>query len=553
MKKSILFVLIVFFASVAFAQKKNVLFIMADDFNIWLNKAGYYPQSITPNLDKLANRGVLFADASCSSPVCNPSRNALWSGYRPSTTGISSNKGGYVREIPGFENIVSMHQYFKQNGYFVYGGGKLWHPGKMGSTETDPTNWSKIFTGPTGANGGSFYKWESDADDLFKWSAGEYELENANDTKLANHMADLILNYAGSENKDKPFFIGCGFFRPHLPWNCEKRFWDLFDPDSLQIPQGYLENDLDDIDNTGVDKKHAEVLAENKWKDGIRAYLANLAYADYNVGIVLDALDSSEFRENTIVCFMGDHGWHLGEKDRWSKYALYDMANRTTLIIYDPTAEGNGKICKKVVSLQDLYPTLVALTGLPEKQDIEGNNIEPLLKEPELETWNKSIVMTYSGTNIIKTNEWRFVDSDKSPQLYHTKNDPYEWYNLVKKPEHASLISRLKSEMDSIIDVGLAIKDKLTSTGDIPHVPEEKSILKSTLAYDSCLLLDLTYTAALVKLTVYDLAGRKMQENKVYGEMDNVRFRLNNHLKPGMYILHMEDEEGEISEKFVLN
>ena len=553
MKKNILFLQLVFIATVAFAQQKNVLFIMADDFNIWLNKSGYYPQSITPNLDKLANRGVLFADASCSSPVCNPSRNALWSGYRPSTTGISSNKGGYVREISGFENIVSMHQYFKQNGYFVYGGGKLWHPGKMGSTETDPTNWSKIFTGPTGANGGSFYKWESDADDLFKWSAGEYDIENANDTKLANHMAGFISNYGNSENKDKPFFIGCGFFRPHLPWNCEKSFWDLFDPDSLQIPQGYLENDLDDIDNTGVDKKHAEVVAENKWKEGIRAYLANLAYADYNVGIVLDALDNSEFRDNTIICFMGDHGWHLGEKDRWSKYALYDMANRTTLIIYDPTAEGNGKICKKVVSLQDLYPTLVALTGLPEKQDIEGNNIKPLLNDPELQTWDKPILMTYSGTNIIKTNEWRFVDSDKSPQLYNIKNDPYEWYNLVKKPEYAEIIGDLKEEMDSIIDFGLALKDKLTSTGYIPNVPESKSILKSTLAYDSCLLLDLTYTAPFVKLTVYDLAGRKMQENNLFGEMDNVRVQLNKQMKPGMYILHVVDDEGEFSEKFVLN
>ncbi len=535
------------------AQKKNVLFIMADDFNFWLNRSGYYPQSFTPNLDRLADRGVFFADASCSSPVCNPSRNALWSGLRPSTTGISSNSGGYVREIPGLENIVSMHQYFMQNGYFVYGGGKLWHPGKMGSTETDPDHWSGLYTGATGANGGSFYSWASESDDLFKWSAGDYDVENANDTKLAHHMANLILNYSNSENKDKPFFIGCGFFRPHLPWNCNKEFWDLFDPDTLQIPQGYLEDDLDDIANTGIDKKHEEILADNKWKEGIRAYLANMAYADYNVGVVLDALDSSEFRDNTIVCFMGDHGWHLGEKDRWSKYALYDIAHRTTLLIYDPSAGGNGTVCKKVVSLQDLYPTLVALTGLPEKKDIEGNNISALLENPEDPDWNEPIVMTYAGTNIIKTNKWRLVDSDKSPQLYKVDSDPWEWHNLVNDTKYKTVIDSLSNEMDSIIGIGTALKDKLTSTGHLFPVSKQKTVLKTKVVYDSCLILDLTYTTPLVALSVYDVLGRKVQENTVFGETDNVRLALNRQLKSGVYVLHLKDDEQEFSEKFIIN
>lgn len=543
-------------ATLSFAQKKNVLFIMADDFNFWLNKSGYYPQSFTPNLDRLADRGVFFADASCSSPVCNPSRNALWSGFRPSTTGISRNGDGYVREKPGFENIVSMHEYFMQNGYFVYGGGKLWHPGKMGSTETDPEHWSAIYTGATGANGGPYYSWESESNNLLKWSAGEYDLNDAgkaNDTKLAWHMADFILNYSESENKDKPFFIGCGFFRPHLPWNCNKEFWDLFDPDTLQIPQGYLENDLDDIDNTGIDKKHEEILADNKWKEGIRAYLANMTYADYNVGIVLDALDSSEFRDNTIVCFMGDHGWHLGEKDRWSKYALYDIAHRTTLIIYDPSAEGNGKVCKKVVSLQDLFPTLVALTGLPEKKDIEGNNISSLLVDPEDPDWNKPIVMTYAGTNIIKTNTWRFVDSDKSPQLYKLDDDPYEWHNLVKDKKYEPVIDSLKNAMDSIVDIGIELKDKLTSTGIVFPELEQRTVLKTKVAYDSCLILDLTYTTPVVALSVYDMFGKKVQENTVFGETDNVRLALNQQLKSGIYILHLKDDEQEFSEKFIIN
>lgn len=449
-----------------------------------------------------------------------------------------------------------MHQYFKQNGYFVYGGGKLWHSGKMGSAETDPQNWTALYTGATGATGGPFYKWESKIDNLFKWSAGEYNLTDegkANDTQLAQHMAGIIRNYSKSANNEKPFFIGCGFFRPHLPWNCHKKFYDLFDPDSLQIPQGYLENDLNDIANTGVDKMHQEILSDNKWKEGIRAYLANMAYADYNVGIVLAALDSSEFRDNTIVCFMGDHGWQLGEKDRWSKYALYDLAHRTTLIIYDPSAKGNGNVCKKVVSMQDLYPTLVALTGLPLKADIEGNNIASLLLNPDDKNWDKPILMTYNGVNMIKTNQWRWVNSDKSPQLYNTENDPYEWHNLVEKPEYADVIKKLQGTMDSIVGYGLTLKNKFTSTGYLPVKPKQKTFIKSKIASDSCLLLDLTYTSTLVELTVFDSEGKKVQQNRVYGESENVLYTLNGNLKPGIYLLHLKDDEKELTEKFIIN
>ena len=228
------------------AQKKNVLFIMADDFNHWAHCIGYYPQSITPNVDKLASKGVLFTDAQCSSPVCNPSRNALWSGLRPSTTGISTNGGGYVRDIAGFENIVSMHQYFGENGYYTYGGGKLWHPSRMGAHETDPEHWSSLYTEGTGSPGGNIEEWTSPSQaegGLWTWGAGDFDVETSNDTKMARHMAEFISSYS----KEKPFFVGCGFFRPHLPWHVAKQFWDLFSSDTLNIPAGYLENDLDDI------------------------------------------------------------------------------------------------------------------------------------------------------------------------------------------------------------------------------------------------------------------------------------------------------------------
>ncbi len=462
----------------AVPEKKNVLFLMADDFNYWLNKIGYYP-TITPNLDKLATKGVLFTEAHCSSPVCNPSRNALWSGMRPSTTGIESNNGGYVREIPGFANIVSMHQYFMDHGYYTYGGGKLWHAGSMGSESTDPAHWNNLYTEGTGSPGGNFYKFSWDEGGLFQWSAGEFDMNTqAGDTKLANHMAEFIAGYDKSANSDKPFFLGVGLFRPHLPWYCHKQFYDMFDPDKLPIPKGYKAHDLDDIPGAKIDPHQTEIVAKGKWKEALRAYCANMAYADYNAGIVLDALAKSKYAKNTIVCFMGDHGWHLGEKDRWAKYAVYDQANHTTLIIYDPTAKGNGKVCTKVVSLQDLYPTLVALTGLPENPKIEGRNIAPLLTNPTDKNWNWPILMSYSGTNYIKTNTWRFVDDGERSQLYKTSEDPYEWDNLYNKPGYEDIINGLKHQMDSMLLPGTKIRETLLSDPKNTMVAEPHKKIK---------------------------------------------------------------------------
>lgn len=532
--------------------QKNVLFLMADDFNFWLHKSGYYPQSITPHLDQLASQGVLFTNAQCSSPVCNPSRNALWSGLRPSTTGISTNGGGYVREITGFEDIVSMHQYFMDHDYFVYGAGKLWHPGRMGDFDTDPDHWTELYTAGTGAQGGSYYKWESAQDALFKWSAGDYDINESSDTKMARHIADLIETYDASEHRDQPFFIGCGFFRPHLPWNCPKQFYDLFDPDTLAIPQGYLENDLADINGASPASIHQEITGAGKWKEGIRAYLACMAYADYNVEIVLKAIEQSGKKENTIICFMGDHGWQLGEKDRWAKYAFYDGANNTTLIIYDPSAKGNGKICKKVVSLQDLYPTLVELAGLPVKTDIEGRSIAQLLDDPEKTDWEHPVLMTYNGTNIIKTNQWRYVDSDNSPQLYNMVEDPFEWTNLFGKPEYDEIVGELKHQIDSMVAIGQQIKSKLTTSSSNQELKRNDSVLKSSIANNHLLHLDLTNTGMAVNLSVYNMAGKLMQTERIPGEMDDYVLKLSYRLETGVYILNVKDEEREFSEKFVV-
>jgi arylsulfatase A-like enzyme len=423
---------------------------MADDFNHWLPAIGYYPHAKTPNLDQLASRGVLFTRAYSASPVCNPSRNALWSGKRPAATGIMSNDGGYIRETKGFEKTVTLNQFFTDHNYHTLGAGKLYHPGQMGSKQTDPDHWSELYKGETGAKGGPFFRYKHPESTVI-FSAGDGDPEDCADTIMARHIARWISNRPVG---DKPFFIGCGFFRPHLPWNCPKQFYDLYDPEKLDIPIGYKEGDLADVKRKGSEKDtHSRIVKDGKWKEAIRAYLANLSYADFNVGIVLDALAKSPHRDDTIVVFCGDHGWHLGEKDRWSKHAVFDQANRTTFIIHDPSASGARCKATSPVSLQDIYPTLVELCGLPKNPAVHGNSLVPLLENPDRADWNHPVLISYSGTHYLKTRDWTYIEEDPEGQLYDAAKDPHEWTNLFNKPAAAPALTRMKTLLHQQLDL----------------------------------------------------------------------------------------------------
>ena len=445
------------------AQKKNVLLIISDDFNCWLPEIGYYPHAKTPNLSALANKGILFTDAQNSSPVCNPSRNAFMSGVRPVTSGISANQDGYIRDKAGFAKALTMNQYFTQQGFHTVAGGKIYHPGKMGDKKTDPNNWSELYNGSSGASGGSAYSWAVGSGSPIKWSGSTGNINNNNDTKLANHFANRIKNYS----KNKPFFFAVGLFRPHLPWNCPKSFFDKYDLADMDKPVGHKAGD------GSASSEHKTITNNNKWDDAIRAYLANLSYADYNVGILLDALEASGHADNTIVVFTGDHGWHLGEKQRWKKAAMWDQANHTTFIIYDPSAAGNGQKCHKVVSLQDMYPTLVDIAGLPSTNKIDGESLAPLLNNPKLNSWEKPVMITYRGTNYVKTNQYKFIDDGGSSKLYDVVNDPYEFNNLYGKAGMNSVVHEMRGHISDFIAKGKKVKDNINGVGDNqkPTVP----------------------------------------------------------------------------------
>lgn len=518
------------------SDRKNVLFIMSDDFNYWAKCVGYCDYSITPNIDKLASRGVLFTNAFCSSPVSNPSRNALWSGYRPSTTGIDNNAGGYVRDKQGFENIVTMNQYFKNNGYYVLGSGKLYHPGQMGGHDTDSFNWSEIYSDGTGSNatGGLTGQWNNP-----KWAAMKYKIgndesneNNTPDLALVNKVAQFIKTYDKSEHADKPFFIGCGVFRPHLPWNVSSEFWNKYSNVNITVPKGYVSNDPMSMHSAS----HSAVIADGKWNDSMRAYLSCMTMSDKHVGILLDALENSKYKDNTIIVFMGDHGWHLGEKDNWGKNTIYNPANRTTLVIFDPSKKGDKHVCDIPVSLQDIYPTLVSLCNLPDNKDIEGNDISLLIDNPERIDWNIPVMSTYSGTNYIQDRYYKYIDDKKGRKLFNLKDDPYETTNLYTQLQNTTA-KVYQAKLDSVLRIGQDIRKRLgvkitnnvtdNSPSEYPQkllsLCKDKKIIERSAVEKidykaNVLCLDLLSSDFITDLIILDSDGKVLEQSKVVGE-----------------------------------
>jgi arylsulfatase A-like enzyme/chitodextrinase len=448
---------------------KNVLFLMSDDFNYWLHDGGngYYPHAKTPNLDALANKGVHFTAAYNSSPVCNPSRNALWSGYRPSTTGIDNNAGGFVRDKAGFANIVTMNQFFHTNGYWMYGNGKLWHPGKTSknSKDNDGVNWaqkwSELPEGGSGCNGGTYKKWKGDQ---YGWSGNDAAMTTSNcaDYKLAVDAANFIKNY----NKQQPFFLACGFFRPHADFNSPKKYWDEIAPadnsflkPGIGVESRYLTGNGNSV--------HNQIVSQGKWADAIHGYLASMKLTDDNVQVILDALKEKGLDDNTIIVFCGDHGWHLGEHGHWGKFTRWNDANQTTLIIYDPGAKGNGKKCHYPVSLQDLFPTLMVLTGLAEEgapRSIEGNSLKHLLDYPDDDRWNYPAILGYSGQIYMRTNQYWYVPGES--KLFDLQKDPWETDNLWGKVDN-NVKTQLATEQSYWVNIGKRMANDLKTSGSV--------------------------------------------------------------------------------------
>lgn len=409
-------------AAPATTKQPNVLFIAVDDLNAWVTHLGRNPQSRTPNIDRLAARGVSFAHAYAAVPACEPSRAALMSGLRPWTSACYVNGDNWRQRIS--EGIGLSAQFLKA-GYHVAGAGKIYH----GDTYF-PSEWSEYM----------------DAKGLSEHGAGVAKNEGFHqplnhDLKDEDIMDWQTVNWCIerlNQKRAKPFFIACGLHKPHLPFAVPRKYYDLFPLDTIQLPP-YREDDLDDIPPTGKrmakpNGDHAQILRSGRWKAAIQSYLATCAYTDMNIGRLLDAFDKSPNRANTIIVLWGDHGWSFGEKKHWRKFALWEEPTRTPLIWVVPGVTQPGGVSERTVDLMSIYPTLCELAGLAVPKHVEGPSIVSVLRDPKA-AWSLPAITTHGFENhTVRTEQWRYIRyADGGEELYDEVKDPYEWTNLAGK------------------------------------------------------------------------------------------------------------------------
>lgn len=437
MNRRILAAFLLSLTPLAGAEKPNVLFIAVDDLRDWVGYLHHNAQTRTPNIDRLASLGTAFTRSYCAAPVCNPSRAALMSGMRPSTTGVYNNNNDWRTVIPEDKPLTAQ---FRKAGYHVCGAGKIYH----GSYER-PSEWDDYLQGAGGGKAESRLAAgvQNDGVGGIKFAPLDCEDSDLPDWKITDYgIAEL------QKPHDKPLFLAVGLHKPHMPWNVPKKWYDQFPLASIQLPP-YLEDDLGDVPQAGVAMAkptgdHQAMLESGRWKEAIQAYLAAIAYTDMNLGRLLDAFQASAYKDNTVIVFWCDHGWHLGEKHHWRKFALWEESTRSPLIWVVPGVTKPGTSCERTVDFMSVYPTLMDVCGLPTPAHVEGPSIRSLLQNPAA-PWERPAITTYTRQNhAVRSENWRFIRyADGSEELYDERTDPNEWKNVAANPEHAPIIAEL--------------------------------------------------------------------------------------------------------------
>jgi arylsulfatase A-like enzyme len=423
--------------------KPNILFIAIDDLRDWVHYLGY-EQVKTPNLDRLSQRGVTFTHAYCASPVCNPSRTALMSGQRSSTTGVYSNGIDWRPLV----TLPTLNEHFRSQGYYVCGAGKIYH----GSYPRDK-DWDDYFherdvdaDDVDGAPKGKGQKKGKITSDATSDGVGGIKFKpiNARDEDMVDYASVSYALKQLNRSHDKPLFLACGLHKPHMAWDVPKKYYDMYPLDKIQLPK-VLETDLDDIPTAGVrmakpEGDHAAIMASGRWREAVQGYLAAITFCDAMVGRLIDGFDKSPYKDNTIVMLWSDHGWHLGEKQHWRKFALWEESTRAPFLIAAPGVTQPGAICDRTIDYMSIYPTLCDLAGIPIPKHVEGPSIKPLLWDPKA-AWDRPAITTHGYQNhAVRTEAYRYIRyADGSEELYDEKADPLEWKNLAADSNFASV------------------------------------------------------------------------------------------------------------------
>ncbi len=429
-------------------ERMNVLFLVVDDLNTWLlgDTNRYAGKVVAPNIRKLADSGVLFNRAYTATPYCSPSRTALLSGVHPWKSGIYDN-GLDMDQSTALQNAIALPQLFHESGYYTASYGKIGHGWDPRECWDDRIGHSRDPVPPK-APFLSFTRGEQD------WGVIHIPEEEMNDTTYADAAIKQL-----EKKHDKPFFVACGLFHPHMPWYVPEKYFDMFPLDEVTTPE-LLENDLDDVPPLGREvtaqksKFVKQVLEHGVHKQGVQAYLATTAYADAQMGRVLDALDRSPYRDNTLVIFMSDHGFHLAEKDHWQKATLWEEATHCLLMFRVPGMTRAGGLSERFVSLQDIYPTLAELCGLEAPRYVDGRSLVPLLKNPGADWKSTAISTLYDRYVTIRTEGFRYTRyTADQEELYDCTKDPHEWTNEIGNPEYAEILKTLRTQVPQLSEM----------------------------------------------------------------------------------------------------
>ena len=456
------------------SDRLNVLMIISDDLNDYVASFGGHPQTLTPNIDKLATQGLKFNRAYCQYPVCGPSRASFLHGLYPESSKVIDNKI-YAREV--IPNVPNMFQHFKENGYFTAASGKIFHS-KFGMYEKGRSldDYHHI---PHAENPQTLLLKEKFKAEGSKGSFADYLKKNK-----VNDQGEKVLYHGTSLNDDqhsdgrnarkvaewlrqksygeKPFFMACGLVKPHVPFYAPVKYFNKYDKKSLEFSD-VPENDWANRPKIAQVKSYtrfggAEMGVNNRENRAsyLEAYLACISFMDAQVKVLLDALDESGQRDNTVVVFMSDHGFHIGEHFMYGKVTLFEECARVPLIIHHPKMPANSKQTESLVELVDIYPTIVDLCGLPKPNfSFQGKSLVPILNDPKNTVKDMVYTIVTRGERIgrsLRTKRWRFANwgSAKDIELYDLDKDPQEYNNLAKLKEFKPIVDDLQKKLNSL-------------------------------------------------------------------------------------------------------
>lgn len=422
-------------------QRQNVLFICVDDLNNDLSIYGH-PLVKSPNFERLASRSVQFDRAYCQYPLCNPSRASVMTGLRPDQTRIYDLETHFREHLP---QVVTLPQLFKDHGYYTGRVGKVYHMGyavsKWGTNWLDDSlSWREVVN-PTGRDVTDHKKIRNLLDNRsFGYLAAEGTDEEQTDGKVATEAIRML-----EENKDQPFFLAVGFFRPHTPFVAPQKYFDLYSLESIRLPTEPAD-DMDDIPQAALSTVPVNWgLSEADRKEAIRGYYATVTFMDAQVGRLLDALDRLKLQDNTIIVLWSDHGYNLGQHGQWMKMSLFENSARAPFLIAAPGLQ-KGKTSGRTVELLDIYPTLAELCGLPAPPKLAGKSLLPLLQKPNAPWDRPAYTQVARGAGkmgrSVRTERWRYTQWDggaAGTELYDHQRDGREITNLAGKKQYAAV------------------------------------------------------------------------------------------------------------------